>query len=146
MFCLFSAHAWAHEQISIANLYQVETEILQETRAFSVYLPPSDQTDQNRLNPVIYVLDGDKSRLLATSGVVEALNTSTVENQIEQFIIVGVPETNRNRDFTPPADDLISKGIGLAQIHSGGGANYFLGLLQKELMPMMQAIFRSKYR
>jgi hypothetical protein len=69
-----SSGSFAQENISFANIYHMESESLKETRGFSVYLPPSYQSEDEKTYPVMYFLDGDKSKLLGISGVVEALS------------------------------------------------------------------------
>jgi predicted alpha/beta superfamily hydrolase len=64
--------------MSFTQRHEIKSDILKEMRRFSVYLPPSYEIDKNGSYPVIYILDGDKSRLLGFSGVVESLSTNTM--------------------------------------------------------------------
>lgn len=47
------------QEISIGKRDKVYSEILQQDREFSVYLPPSYQSSVNQKYPVLYILDGD---------------------------------------------------------------------------------------
>ena len=83
-----STSVFAQEPINSAKSYNLDSQVLNEKREFYVYLPPSYSGEIKKTYPVIYILDGDKSRLLGISGVVESLSTNTLENQIQEFIIV----------------------------------------------------------
>ncbi|WJG09048.1 alpha/beta hydrolase-fold protein [Aliiglaciecola sp. LCG003] len=137
-FCCFSA-----TPVEFAKQYTYPSKIMAEEREYSVYLPPSYTQHSTQSYPVIYVLDGDQSKLLSISGVVQALSTEELENQIPQFIIVAIPNTNRSRDLTPTQTDLIYKGKELAKIPGSGGADKFLNFIQNELMPQIEKSYRT---
>lgn len=100
----FITASYASENIVLAKKHQLKSIILGEQRSYSVYLPPSYKQNLERVYPVIYLLDGDPTHLKALAGLVEALSTERLEKQIQQAIIVAVPNSKnaiRERDFTP---------------------------------------------
>lgn len=129
--------------LDYARWFSMSSAIMNESREYGVYLPPAYQSEPERRFPVMYVLDGDQSKLLSISGVVQALSTYELENQIPQFIIISIPNTNRNRDLTPTATDLIFEGKELAKIEGSGGANKFIAFIEKELMPSVNEGYRT---
>lgn len=138
----------AKDEVSTSLVYgqwfSMSSTIMKEQRDYGIYLPPAYQSEPERRFPVMYMLDGDASKLLSMSGVVQALSTYELENQIPQFIIVSIPNTNRNRDLTPTATDLIFEGKELAKIEGSGGANQFIGFIEKELIPTIDKNYRTK--
>lgn len=133
----------SQESLSYADSFEIKSTVLKESRRYSVYLPPSYHNEGDKRYPVIFVLDGDRSRLLSISGVVEALSTSTLARQIDEFIIVAIPNTYRDRDLTPTSTDLIFKGKELAKVNGSGGADQFIGFIKKELLPRIDKTFRT---
>ncbi|WP_375772059.1 alpha/beta fold hydrolase [Archangium gephyra] len=126
--------------------------ILEEERGFRVYLPPGYETSSDRY-PVLYLLDGDEHFHHAT-GIVQFLAGNA---HIPEMIVVGVSNTNRGRDLTPPprADLQMKGGIlrpgddpsprSFAQTFpSAGGADRFLRFLTEELAPHIEAHYRTQ--
>ncbi|MEI8641932.1 alpha/beta hydrolase-fold protein [Pseudoalteromonas sp. Hal099] len=104
LYLFFTINVNASEPVTLAKTYQLKSVILNEQRSFSVYLPPSYNENPNQSYPVIYLLDGDQTHLKAVAGLVEALSTQRLEQQIQQAIIVAIPNSQnaiRERDFTP---------------------------------------------
>lgn len=94
-----------------------------------MYTPPGyDQTGTPY--PVMYLFDG-RGHFLHVAGIVEFLFR---QGRIPPMIIVGVVNTDRNRDFTPTAN---------ARIPTSGGADKFLSFLQTELMPLIDRQYRT---
>lgn len=130
------------EPIAIGERETVFSKILDEERALSVYLPASYAGSQAAY-PVVYVLDSG-TRFLHTVGALESLANS---GHIPAMIVVGVHNTNRTRDLTPPW----TKGNGPEDwpegreqvIRAGGGANTFLRVFQEELIPHVEETYRT---
>ena len=116
---------------------EMQSTILGERREYFVHLPEGYATNNNARYPVLYVLDGtaqsnhsaDSAALLARVGIVPPM------------IVVGVPNINRGtreRDFAIP-----DQWIGSASAGSESGAARFLSFLEKELIPKIEADFRT---
>ena len=87
---LFSAISFASENPQNIEPHSIYSSALEEQRDYFVYLPPSYRDSEQKF-PVLYVLDGDIHRWKSISGVVEGLSTETLEQQIQQAIVVSIP-------------------------------------------------------
>ncbi|MCH9651792.1 MAG: hypothetical protein K0U98_26425 [Deltaproteobacteria bacterium] len=130
------------ETITLGERETLFSKILDEERTLSVYLPASYAGSQAAY-PVVYVLDSG-TRFLHTVGALEALANS---GHIPALIVVGVHNTNRTRDLTPPW----TQGNGPEDwpegreqvITAGGGANTFLDFFEEELIPHVDKTYRT---
>lgn len=97
-----------------------------------VHLPDSyGRTSQ--AYPVLYVLDGE-AHFHHASGVVAFL---AQQQRIPEMIVVGIGNTNRTRDLTPPTSDARMRANG------AGGADRFLRVLGEELIPEIERRYRT---
>jgi len=130
----------------VGQRFVLHSEILKEDRPYLVYLPPSYDNRKflPQKYPVLYLLDGD-SHLPWASGVVHFMSVGINFNyQIPEMIIVAIPNTDRNRDLTPTHTmrDFFDK-ANPSQASTGGGDN-FLNFLQEELIPHIEAEYRTQ--
>lgn len=118
--------------ITIGQKYVIESEILNESREYWVYLP-SDYDKSKYDYSVLYLLDGQEHFHLIT-GIVNHM--SRLVPRIPGMIIVGVVSTedDRVRDYTPNPIEILP---------NGGGADLFVKFLQEELMPQINNYFRT---
>ena len=136
------------ETVPLAHASSIKSEVMQEVRRYSVYLPPSYHSDkaQQSSYPVIYLLDGDKHRLLGIAGMVESLSTQTLEQQIHEAIIVAIPNSDaaiRERDLTPTNVDWTFKEQVLERFENIGNADNFIKFFEQELIPEINAQYRT---
>ncbi len=137
-----SASASASDSINVGTSYSLNSKVLNEARSYLVYLPPS-YNEGNRHYPVLYVLDGDIHRFKGIVGVVEALSTETLSNQITEVIVVAIPNTVRSKDLTPSIlPEWKFNGVVLERFEETGQAKKFLSFLEKELIPTIKKSFR----
>ena len=130
--------------ITIGKKYSIKSDILNETRSYNVYLPPSHQSTPNKKYIVAYVLDGDKSKFLEVSGIVQSMNSiQHLKMQIPELIVIGIENTNRTRDFTPTHSLSYLEQENVAAFRSSGKANDFMKFLEKELMPEIDSTYRT---
>jgi predicted alpha/beta superfamily hydrolase len=111
----------------------IKSEILKETRGYSVYLPESYEKVEKRF-PVLVVLDGDDYFHFLT-GVVEyyaRLGT------IPQMVVVGIDSGNRFRDFTPTRAGIPGGKV----IEGSGGGPLFGRFIEEELLPVVEKNYR----
>lgn len=98
------------------------SEILKENRIIQVLLPEDYKPGSKNKYDVVYLLDGnDNIKLLS-----QIQQFAEQEKYIPSFIMVGVFNTDRNRDLTPTPSKNFS---------TSGGATNFLSFLKKELLP-----------
>ena len=112
--------------ISIGTTLEIASDHLGETRSVDVYLPPSYEVGNTRY-PVLYVLDGEMA-FLHTASAAQFLARL---GQIPEMIVVAIPNTNRSRDMPIP------EGYGRR------GEAHFLAFLADELLPLVDARFRT---
>ena len=112
------------EAVEIGIYYSLDSKILGEERRIMVSHPPGYEASS--LYPILYVLDGEWNFHLV-SGMVNQLVAS---GKILPMLVVGIVNTQRNRDLTPegPHDPL----------GRFGGAQAFLNFLTKELSPFVE--------
>ena len=142
----FITVSYASEDIILAKAHQLKSVILDEQRSFSVYLPPSYNENPDKEYPVIYLLDGDQTQLKAVAGLVEALSTKRLEQQIQQAIIVAIPNSKnaiRERDFTPTNVDWTFNGKLLERFENIGNAANYSVFFEKELIPLINKNYRT---
>ncbi len=114
--------------INIGKTDSVYSTILKEKRNLLIYLP--ENFDVNKKYPVVYLLDG-KTNFHSFTGIISHLSNTDV---IPEMIVVGILNTNRNRDFTPTYDSTNYD-------KSNGAGEVFTSFLEKELIPYIE----SKY-
>lgn len=113
--------------------FQIASAILGETRTIHVALPASfDRSAASRRYPVVVVVDGEE----LTSVVKPVSEHLSRMGQIPESIIVGIENTNRLRDLTPPG--LSVSGSGLNE-----GGDKFIDFIERELLPEVDNRFRG---
>lgn len=122
------------QSIEIGERTSLSSSALGEVRDLMVHLPESYGTSTFRY-PVLYVLDGDSDFEQAV-GIVDFLAGT---DQIPELIVVGVPNTNRSRDLTPPSSDKTETAFWDAV----GGADRFRSFLADELIPFIDEHYRT---
>jgi predicted alpha/beta superfamily hydrolase len=117
------------ESIVVGELHKFDSSTLGEERRVSVWLPPG-YDDGDASFPVLYMTDAEWN-YLQTVGLVDYLGRWA---RIPEMIVVAVHNTERGRDLTPSADPNF---IGT------GGAERFLAFFERELIPWMDATYRT---
>ncbi|WP_165728907.1 alpha/beta hydrolase-fold protein [Pseudoalteromonas sp. 31A1] len=146
LYLFFTVNVNASESIILAKTYQLKSSVLNEQRNYSVYLPLSYSENPNQVYPVIYLLDGDPTHLKAVAGLVEALSTERLEQQIQEAIIVAIPNSKnaiRERDFTPTNVDWTFNGKLLEKFENIGNAANYSAFFEKELIPLINKNYRT---
>jgi len=127
------------EPVPGAVQYTIRSEKLGESRKVLVYLPDtySGETAHSTRYPALYLLDGH-AYFDATVGIVHHLGSPNAAVQrIPDHIVVAIVNTKRPRDMTPTkmAEGPYSVG--------SGGAAAFRDFLRTELLPAVDATFRT---
>lgn len=118
-----------NRQSQASEILEINSAVLGEKRQVLIHLPFN--YDASKKYPVLYVLDGS-SQDFRMSAVIEILNYAEL---VPEMIIVGVPNTNRNRDLTPHYIFQETNSESLGQ------GNVFLDFIEKELMPKIAATY-----
>ena len=130
----------AQESILNGVTFRIHSSILEEERHYFVSLPESYSDDpfyQNKHYPVMILLDGE-SLFPLVSSMVHRMSHGSIE-QIPEMIVVGVANTNRNRDFRPIYET--KEGKLLEKRNEGAGL--FMQFLEEELIPKVSEKYRT---
>ncbi|MDE1466673.1 alpha/beta hydrolase [Aurantiacibacter sp. D1-12] len=140
-----SLPATAHAQMGegaphvTATSYTVQSEVLGGERIVTVRLPAGYEEQPDMRFPVIYLLDGGPEQDFDhIAGIVQSRDMNW---SFERFILVGVQSTNRRHFFAPPAADPQPYVEALGA--EPGGSPTYRRFLREELMPMVNAQFRT---
>ena len=143
---IFALAAHAEDSILLGTSTSLESKVLGENRPYMVYLPPSYAVSENTY-PVIYLLDGDTHRFKGFVGVLESLSTETLERQVQESIVISIPNTNRSRDLTPSTlKEWKFKGRVLDTFEQTGNAHHFAKFLEQELIPAIDNKYRTSQK
>ena len=112
--------------ITIGKTEVINSMVLREDRQIFINLPNGYESS-NQAYPVIYLLDGE-SKFLFSTGVVSFLAGN---NRVPEMIIIGIPNTNRDRDLTP-------------NFEKSSGADAFLTFIREELIPFVDKHYRTE--
>lgn len=105
------------ESIKLGNKQTIHSEALGETRELLIRLPESYHGTENRY-PVIYMLDTNYTAFLAND--MFTIEYMRFVRKVPEFIIVGIYNTDRERDMIPVR----------IKDRGGGGANKFLMFIE----------------
>jgi len=116
-------------EIYLGKTITLNSKILGEDRPVFISTPQGYEESEESY-PVLYLLDGGVHFLHAT-GIVQFLSRN---GRLPQMIVVGIPNTNRNRDFTPSKTE---------NFQNSGGADNFLTFMKEELIPHVKKNYRT---
>lgn len=111
--------------ISIATIEKLYSQELQEEREIWVYNPADSSPDNTERFPVMYLLDAE-DHFLSTVGMIKQMT-----GRWPAMIVVGITNTNRNRDLIP------------ALSGTKGGGDKFMRFIEKELMPHIDSTYAT---
>lgn len=130
----------------LADIIKLSSKVLNEDRKIYIYTPPVDTLLPDKRYPVLYVLDGDNHFSLIAE-YCRYLSRWDV-NVIPEMIIVGIPNTNRTRDLTPTNSIIDYDGkpdtSSNSRFKSSGGGNNFLQFIGTELIPYVDAHYKTQ--
>jgi len=132
-FYLTQDHNYAQTKsndVVIGKTLIVDSKILNEQRNIFVNVPAGYELSKERY-PVIYILDGGVN-FAFSSAVVNFLSRN---RRIPRSIVIGIPNTDRTRDFTP---------INVKEWATSGGADKFLEFMEKELISFIDDNYRTQ--
>jgi len=128
--------------ISIGHSIEIESKVLGETRQIFVHQPKGfwgmDEAMTNL--PLILVLDGE-TQFLHTVSTVDFLSSAPLGNDlIPRSLVVGIPNTNRNRDLSPIKGVIANDSTTL---EITGDGKKFLNFITEELIPYIEANYAT---
>lgn len=126
------------EQIVVGSKHTLYSEVLNEDREYWVSLPEDYDLKSNNYKryPLLVLLDGH-AHFRSISGMVNYMSSGYNGNRrIPEMIVVAIKNVNRSRDYTP--DKIVTK-----RKNDYGGGEVFLSFLEEELIPYVDANFRT---
>ncbi len=114
--------------INFGKIKKIYSKVLNEEREIFISLP-RNYDNSNKKYPVLYVLDGERN-FVFSKAVVQFLAAS---GRMPNMIIIGIPNTMRNRDFTPSEIEMVKE---------SGGADNFLKFMNDELFGIISDSYR----
>ncbi|MFH6968625.1 alpha/beta hydrolase-fold protein [Flavobacterium sp. FlaQc-28] len=128
--------AQSKTKIEIGTIDSVFSKVLNENRKIWIHLPRSAQRTgfAKQKYPVVYLLDGD-AHFTSTVGIIEQLSEINGNTNCPEMIVVGITNTNRNRDLTPTHSDIDLPFVPKNLSEQSGGGENFAVFLEKELIP-----------
>ncbi len=129
-----AANAQNEENISVGKKMTIFSNILKENRKIWIYNPAQTAISPiaGKRYPVIYVLDGE-AHFLSTVGIIQQLSQANGNAVLPEMIVVGIENTNRQRDLTPS----------LVTADNHAKANPFVNFLENELMPYVDKNYNT---
>ncbi|WOI38684.1 alpha/beta hydrolase-fold protein [Alteromonas sp. CI.11.F.A3] len=128
---MFTQHASADAVREIEERKIVSTALNEQLSLF-IQLPLYYHENADYAYPVLYLLDAPVGITL-NSGILDPL---VGYNNAPQMIIVGVSTNDRDRDFTPTNDPKYAE--------NSGGADTYLKFIETEVIPYVDANFRTE--
>ncbi len=122
-------------EIVIGQTLTVHSAILDEDRKILIGLPEGYEQSTDPY-AVLYLLDGD-GHFHHTTGTISFLAGN---NKMPGLIVVGVTNTDRNRDLTPP---VTTDTAFQARMPTAGGADNFIRFMKDELIPYVDQHYRT---
>ena len=124
----------AGSPVEIARAYTIDSKILGERRTIDVTLPDGYARDTAQRYPVIFALDGEFEGHIASTIATFYAGSSILPNTI----VVAVRNSHRTLDMTPPAVAGFTP-----PPDRNGGADKFLAFFADELLPYVDAHYRT---
>ncbi len=121
------------------NRLTIKSEVLGEERIAIVRTPTGYERGNQRF-PVLYMTDGN-AQLEHTAGTVEFLARN---GRMPQLIIVAITNTDRTRDLTPTNAGFRNPNGKVNPLPTSGGADKFLKFIETELIPKVEAGYRTQ--
>lgn len=129
----------AHGQSAMPSqqTFTIPSSVLQETRTINVWIPPDDTTAADSFF-VMYMPDGGLEEDFPH--VAQTISQLIAAKKMPPVILVGIENTQRRRDLTPPTS--VAKDREIAPVV--GGSQVFRDFISSELMPEIQKRYRTK--
>ncbi len=131
LFAVTAVAADATDAVAIGHRFHLQSKILGEDRVYLVHAPIGYQYKQERY-PVLVVLDAEDN-FAHTAAAIDVLARN---ERIPELIVVGINNTDRMRDFTPPTNG--------PEKSMAGGADKFLSFIAEELLPQIDRDYPTR--
>jgi len=123
--------------LTLGETFTIESRVLGETRRINVYAPADWRTEPTAPRPVLYMPDGGVEEDFPH--VAGLLQVSVMNGTMRPFLLVGIENTVRRRDLTPPTT--VEEDRKIAPVV--GGSAKFRAFIRDELMPLIRARYAT---
>jgi uncharacterized protein len=130
-----------NNNIVIGKTESIYSNLLKENRTIWVHLPRGmdDLKTNSGRYPVVYLLDGD-AHFSSVTGLIQQFSEMNGNTLCPEMIVVGIPNTDRQRDLTPTHTQITYQGDSTRPNSSGGG-EIFTSFIEKELIPHIDSLY-----
>jgi predicted alpha/beta superfamily hydrolase len=140
-FTLLQLHAVGQKGSTyvIGTSHTIQSKVLNEERTYFLELPESYETGSKEY-PILVLLDGEVT-YHSHSGILKQMVQG---GQIPEMIIIAITNVDRVRDFTPT--NYLTNLNGSSAVENqktSGGSAAFLNFIEEELLPEVEANYRS---
>jgi predicted alpha/beta superfamily hydrolase len=127
--------------LDLGEILTIRSDVLKEERKVLIRLPGDYDATAPRKYPVLYVLDAEYHFQLAVAAVqfLSECGYTPDARPIPAMIVVGIVNRDRDRDYTPTH----APKHGRMRFPTSGKAAPFLEFLETELMPLVDARYRT---
>lgn len=137
--CSLSLVLHAQDPLTIGEVRTLSSSALGEDRTLNIVLPHGYANNDTTRYPVVFVLDGSMDEdLLHVTGAMAFAGFPWIAWQ-RPSIVVGIATVDRRRDFTYPTTVAEDKEM----FPTTGGSFAFIDFLGKELLPFVDAHYRT---
>ncbi|WP_271770200.1 alpha/beta hydrolase [Aquimarina algiphila] len=114
----------------------IYSKVLKEQREIWIHVPQNEGNIlfEKSIYPVVYLLDGD-AHFYSVTGMIKQLSSVNGNRICPEMIVVGIPNTDRNRDLSPTR---------MENRRNSGGGEAFTSFLKDELMPYIESKYPTK--
>ena len=135
----FSSSGQSKRPITLGEAHEIISRQLSETRTLNIYLPEGYNSADTARYPVIYLLDGGLDEdFIHVVGLVQ-FNSFPWISRVPRSIVVGIANTDRERDMTYPTKIKSDK----VKFPTTGGSEKFIAYIEKEVQPYVNRTFRT---
>ncbi len=117
--------------IDFGHYESIYSKLLDEERTIFVHLP-EDYNSSEKKYPVLYVLDAENTHRFVQS--IASIFYYSSARILPKMIVVGIVNTDRNRDLTP---------VKINEREGSGGGDTFLDFIVTELQPYIENKYRA---
>lgn len=143
LFCFFfsfnNIKAQTEDVIPQHDSLRINSKILNESRLINIWIPEEYRNSTKSL-PVLYMPDGGVKEDFPH--VANTLARLIADKKVPPYILVGIENTQRRRDLTPPTQ--VNEDKEIAPIV--GGATNFQKFIETELFPKINTTYKTSTR
>src|SRR5260370_19819517 len=136
--CFLSVASAQEVAPPVPQRLDIHSNVLKEDRVIWVRTPPGYQQSK-AVSAVVYQTDAPGH----VNEIGSTIDFLVNNNRVPPLIVVGIANTDRNRDLTPTHADIKNPDGTVTTFPTSGGADRFLDFIQTDLMPKIEKRYRT---